>query len=368
MYGATGLLIFAAWRGGFEQSGAMREPFAKPLNRLIKSAVVLLPLYGAVVIYAVGLRVGQYNWTVDRALSMAIASMLTLWTLGWSVALVRNWRRWPLAYGRINRIAFPLVGCLLLLIVSPLADVRRFVLGAQTSRLQALGQTDPVRALNEFDWRYVARNLGIYGLRTVEGVVSGDGALAGKLRAVDNADLRGEAFFERLKENASASLEEVMSYHVRRQQEAQDWETEKKQRVARLQRQILTMQVYGGDLSPEERESIAAQIGEYYAHHYLPASDFEDRFLMLCDLDDDGVDEVLCDIEDSFMVIDRKAAYAPFLLRPTRWHTPRHDNGKTLRDYAAAGRYETVPMRWRILRIGDGTYTVPVDRQLEGTN
>ena len=367
MYSATGLLIFAAWRGGVEQSSAMHEPFAKPLNRFIKSAVVPLPLYGVIVIYAVGLRVRQYNWTVDRALSMAIASMLTLWTLSWSVALVKNWGRWPFNYGRINRIAFPLIGCLLILLVSPLADVRRLVLGIQTNRLQTLGRTDPVRALNEFDWRYVARNLGIYGVRAVEGIVSGDSVLAGKLSTFDDTDLREGPFFENLRKNASTSLEEVMSYHVRRQQEPKDWEVEKRQRVTRLQQQILTMQAYGGNLSQEDRESIAAQIGEYYAHNYLPGSDFEDHFLMLCDLDDDGVDEVLCNIEDSFMVIDRNARYAPFLLWPARWPSSVHHNGKTLRDYAASGQYETVPMRWRLLSIGDGTYMVPVDRQLETT-
>jgi hypothetical protein len=133
---AAGLCVFAAWQSGLTSDGHPREPFFRPVNVLVRISLIPLPILCPLLLYTIGLRIGQYGLTVDRAISYALALAFGLWSLAWAFFLVRRWGIWPVFYGKVNRIAFPALGALLIIISSPICDVRWLVLRERLALLR----------------------------------------------------------------------------------------------------------------------------------------------------------------------------------------------------------------------------------------
>ena len=92
-------LINAAWQ---DSPGA--APFGQGLSRTLRLAMLCLLPLAAVALYGLGLRVGQYGWTIPRVWALYCGGLLALYALGYAWAALRprastaRWRRptsWP---------------------------------------------------------------------------------------------------------------------------------------------------------------------------------------------------------------------------------------------------------------------------------
>lgn len=129
-------LINAAWQ---DSPGA--APFGQGLSRTLRLAMLCLLPLAAVALYGLGLRVGQYGWTIPRVWALYCGGLLALYALGYAWAALR-----PAGfYGTLattNLVAAFATLVLLALVQTPVADPRRI---AAQSQLQGLldGRLEP---------------------------------------------------------------------------------------------------------------------------------------------------------------------------------------------------------------------------------
>ncbi|MDR1021523.1 MAG: DUF4153 domain-containing protein [Synergistaceae bacterium] len=354
---ASGLYAFAGWRGGVKDDGQPREPFFRPVNNLVKAALVTLPVFCPLLVYTIGLRVGQYSWTVDRALSMVLAVAFGLWSLAWAFFLVRRWKEWPLFYGKVNRIAFPAVGIALILLASPVCDVRRIVVHERLEWLRESIQES--KDVSNFDWRYMARYLGIYGIRALEGLSAGSGAeLQARLGPFTDASQA-----EKLRNDISAAIA-----FVRKEKESWDGRSDS---PGMLKREITSedfvlnarnASVFGGELNPDDRERLARKIPKEIVSYRIWNDDARVDFFYLADMDGDGEKEVMLGLgRDIYLLLGDKA----FKLRQgtvtNRGSGVNADNKLAISD----DEQEIVRNEWGMIWINDRIFFVEPNDALE---
>ena len=147
----TIILANAAWLDG------TKTPFAnKYVNILAQISILCLPVYTALSLYSVGLRIMQYGLTVDRVQAMFMVIITGIWGLGYAIALVM--RKWPLWIGKVNVTAIIILALITTAMNSPLLDPFRLASSNQLSRLKS-GEISP----EDFDYIYTRFNLGRYG-------------------------------------------------------------------------------------------------------------------------------------------------------------------------------------------------------------
>jgi hypothetical protein len=303
LYLAAGCCAYAAWQGGAEDDGSERAPFFKPIDILAKAALVLLPLLCPILIYTIGLRVSQYGWTIDRAIGMTISVLFGLYSAAWAFFLIKR-RAWPILYGKVNRIALPAIAAALILLSSPLCDVRRIVLNARLDMLRAFPKGGDAGA--GFDWRYVAVNLGSYGISAMESFAGegGEAALAKRLspRATDE-DVR------QVQEKIKSELESIKKDKENREAR---WdpaiaEARRKRRLEEFITSARSAPVFGGEMGEDEKERLALAL---LNDEHKNSTDIErdDCFFYLADLNGDGEKDVLFGTErDIFLIRDSRA-------------------------------------------------------------
>jgi hypothetical protein len=304
LYLAAGCCAYAAWQGGADDDGGGLAPFSfKPIDILAKAALVLLPLLCPILIYTIGLRVSQYGWTIDRVTGMAISVLFGLYSTAWAFFLIKR-RAWPSRYGKVNRIALPAIAAALILLSSPLCDVRRIVLNARLDMLSALPKEGDAGA--GFDWRYVAVNLGSYGISAMESFAGegGKSALAKRLslRATDE-DVRQVQ--EKVKSELASIKKDKENRDARRDPAIA--EARRKRRLEEFITSARSAPVFGGEMDEDEKEMLALTISN---GEHKNSVDIEraDCFFYLTDLNGDGEKDVLFGIErDIFLIRDNRA-------------------------------------------------------------
>ncbi|ASG20786.1 uncharacterized protein DUF4153 [Nitrospirillum viridazoti] len=103
-------------------------------------ALALLPLV-ALAAWALGLRVGQYGWSVQRVVAAAFILALAVYTAGYVLAVVRapnpRGAQWLRLLEITNHVSAHLVLILLLALLTPVADPARLMVADQMARLRA---------------------------------------------------------------------------------------------------------------------------------------------------------------------------------------------------------------------------------------
>jgi hypothetical protein len=152
---ATILLSNAAWLDG------TRTPFSNRIvNAAAKLSLLCLPIYTALCLYSLGLRVQQYGWSVDRIHAAFFVVVTGIWGLGYAGSVLL--RQWPSAIGRINVSAALILAAFVAAMNSPLLDPYRLAANNQADRLLE-GRINP----ENFDFLYLRFNLGRYGSRAM---------------------------------------------------------------------------------------------------------------------------------------------------------------------------------------------------------
>jgi hypothetical protein len=152
---STILLANAAWLDG------TRTPFSNRIaNAAARLSLLCLPVYTALCLYSLGLRVQQYGWSVDRIHAAFFVIVAGVWGLGYAGSVLL--RQWPSAIGRVNVASALILAVLVAAMNSPVLDPYRLAADNQVDRLLG-GQTNP----ESFDFLYLRFNLGRYGGRAM---------------------------------------------------------------------------------------------------------------------------------------------------------------------------------------------------------
>ncbi len=159
------------------------------LRAMVQALALLVPVLGALAVYALWLRVAAYGWTPERLMAATVAVMVLLYGLAYGGAIVLR-RDWA---GRIRRANVALALLTLGVIVvwlSPLLVPERIAARDQLARYAAGTLPASDMPLNE-----MARHWGVAGNEAILSVRD-DQALAERIAALDttaqsdSADLR----------------------------------------------------------------------------------------------------------------------------------------------------------------------------------
>ncbi|WHZ18392.1 MAG: hypothetical protein OJF55_000541 [Rhodanobacteraceae bacterium] len=131
------LLLLVVFVNAVWQDGVDVKPYPRPLRWLIDAALILSPVYAALTLYALALRIGQYGWTGERFWAVLTAVVLACHALGYMAAALRWKHDWLAWLPRVNVALAGVVIVLAILANSPALDPHRITVDSQIARLHA---------------------------------------------------------------------------------------------------------------------------------------------------------------------------------------------------------------------------------------
>jgi hypothetical protein len=163
------VLINAAWQNG--ETGSAVPRVVRASARV--AALLLVPLT-VLAVYALGLRVHEYGWTIDRIHAAACLLVASCYAIGYAQAAVR--RGWLDSIARVNIATAFVVLATLLLVFSPLLDPARLSVNDQVGRLLS-GKVAPAKF--DFAWlRFDGLRFGREALARLDATATGPNAAA----------------------------------------------------------------------------------------------------------------------------------------------------------------------------------------------
>jgi hypothetical protein len=171
------IVLMIAFVNAVYQDGTNASPYPRALRILVEAALVTLPVFAGLAIYAIVLRTGQYGWTGERVMALLVAVALAGYALGYAWSVLRR-QTWQPAFGRIN-IALSLgVIALVVLANLPPLDPHRIGVASQVARFLA---PDAKPTTKDIDYlRFEAGRRGWLALRELRNApaIAGDVKLA----------------------------------------------------------------------------------------------------------------------------------------------------------------------------------------------
>ncbi len=173
---ASGLLLSLAVVLLFFFNAMVADDDAISLHRwlmpLVLAALVLVPANSGLAAWAMGLRVGQYGWTVDREWGAFVILFVALYSVGYAAIVLRHRAMNVAAMRRLNITLGALLAIALFVVNTPLIEFHRIAAKSQVERLVS-GRTK----IADFDARYLRWELGPYGIAQLEALKTGAFAL-----------------------------------------------------------------------------------------------------------------------------------------------------------------------------------------------
>lgn len=131
------------------------------LLKLSNLAVITMPIYALLCIYALSLRVVQYGWTDDRVWAACITLIATLYSVGYAYAAVQSFKQnavWMQLIMPVNVLTAVCLMVLIGLLYSPMLSPMRIGVQSQLARLN-----NGTVAASAFDYQYLRFSGGQYG-------------------------------------------------------------------------------------------------------------------------------------------------------------------------------------------------------------
>jgi hypothetical protein len=157
------LAIILFFTNAVYQDGRGRKPYPLIIHRMLYVALLTAPVVSALSFYGLYLRLEEYGWTVIRGWAFVVWLMLTLFAVGYCVGIIRKRDAWTEDLARVNTGMGLVVMVVMLLLNSPLLDLRKLSLNSQINRLES-GELQ----LMDFDFWYAWESLGRPGYLFVE--------------------------------------------------------------------------------------------------------------------------------------------------------------------------------------------------------
>ncbi len=142
------------------------RPYHLWLHRFIYFGVALLPIYSAISLYGLVLRIEQYGWSVGRCWAVLIWLFLACFSMGYLWGVIRRRDNWLQQLSKVNVAMGLSLLVAMLLINSPLLDFRKIAVASQLERLQQKKLLP-----KDFDMQYFRRYLarpGYFALQQVK--------------------------------------------------------------------------------------------------------------------------------------------------------------------------------------------------------
>ncbi len=129
------LLMLLVFANAVFQDGLGARPYPLPVRRVVEGALLLMPLFALIALYALWLRIAQYGWTQSRYWAVLVALVLLGHALGYAVAVLRRGTAWLPGLPRTNVVMSLAVVALAVASNSPLLDPHRLSVTSQLARL-----------------------------------------------------------------------------------------------------------------------------------------------------------------------------------------------------------------------------------------
>ncbi|WP_159916052.1 DUF4153 domain-containing protein [Pantoea sp. 18069] len=179
-----GVLILQIWvvNAVYQDGAAAQAPYARVLRWLVDASLIAMPVLATLACVAIGLRVQQYGWTLERVWAAAAAGVLWLYALGYACAAAhsvrqgaaRPWLQW---LAPVNQAMSLLVLALLLALQTPVLDGQRISAASQRERLRADPSQATLERLVDLKWRH-----GPYGAAALDALAQDPGFQTGEAR------------------------------------------------------------------------------------------------------------------------------------------------------------------------------------------
>lgn len=130
-------LLLIAFSNAVYQHDRDEPAYPRPLRWLVAASLVALPLLSGLALYALGLRINQYGWTVERFWAALAAVLVAGYAFGYAAAALARGGRWLWRLEPVNRWMCWVVLGSAVLACSPVLDPVRITLASQLARLRA---------------------------------------------------------------------------------------------------------------------------------------------------------------------------------------------------------------------------------------
>jgi hypothetical protein len=157
------------------QDGKGERPYPMLLRRVVEGALLAMPVFAAIALYAMWLRIAQYGWTQDRFWAALAGLILFGYSIGYAISVLRGRDSWLPLLPRVNVAISLLILALVVAANSPLLDPHRLTVSSQLARLDA---SKP----DSFDARHLRFDSGRRGVVALQ-------ALLTDQRVVASADM-----------------------------------------------------------------------------------------------------------------------------------------------------------------------------------
>ncbi len=132
MWLVVAMVVFA---NAVYQDGDEAAPYGRVLRLVSAAGLIVLPVFAVLALVALGLRVGQYGWTIERFWGALAAGVLAIHALGYAWAALGRRGRWLARLEPVN-VTAALAGLVLVLLAnSPVLDPQRLAASSQAQRL-----------------------------------------------------------------------------------------------------------------------------------------------------------------------------------------------------------------------------------------
>ncbi|ALN61612.1 putative membrane protein [Lysobacter antibioticus] len=140
------------------QDGEGEPPYPLWLRRIVEAALLSLPVYASLGLYALGLRIVQHGWTGDRFWALVASLLLSGYAFGYAWAALRPRQGWLRPLMRVNVIVSLAALAFAVAANSWLLDPHRLSVGDQFARLR-----DGRVAAEDFDLKHLRFDSGRRG-------------------------------------------------------------------------------------------------------------------------------------------------------------------------------------------------------------
>lgn len=156
-------LLLVVFVNAVYQHDSEQPPYPRWLRRLVEASLVVLPVYAALSLYAMGLRISQYGWTPERFWGLLVAVLVAGYALGYAFSAVRPRTPWLQRIEPVNRWMCWAVLGLGLLANTPLLDPMRISVASQLARMH--DNPAAIRMKDADDLRYKFGRRGVEALQ-----------------------------------------------------------------------------------------------------------------------------------------------------------------------------------------------------------
>lgn len=111
------------------------KPYPRFIRLMVNAAILLLPVYAALAMYATGLRITQYGWTPQRLWAVLTIGVTLVASLCYSLSVIDTRPDWLPRITQLNKPLSLLVVLLVIAVNSPLLDPYRISVNNQIARL-----------------------------------------------------------------------------------------------------------------------------------------------------------------------------------------------------------------------------------------